>query len=104
MEMVKATELHELVHRLELQRQYLDFLANSVEYLSQELAKVAAHFSHTAKSDCNWLGTEKEIAHPVRPAQLGEAPTWVRTVPYSYGHSFHHQSKIHNSSDWAIRG
>ena len=61
----------ELLHQLELQRQYLDFLASSVEYLAQELGtvKYLLQASHQSGSISSGI-----LGQPCRPAQLGESP------------------------------
>lgn len=79
------TEQHELARQLELQRQYLDFLANSVEYLIQELSKVTTRPFEAPKSGYVWYGTEQAIPRPLRPAPLGEAPIVPRIVPRNFG-------------------
>lgn len=97
MDTLKEPEQHELHRQLELQRQYLDFLANTVEYLSQELSKVVVHLSQEPRSGCVWLETERVIPRPKRPAQLGAAQKVARVVPYNVGHYAHPLSRTHNS-------
>ncbi|WP_273792134.1 hypothetical protein [Brucella anthropi] len=97
METSTPLEQLELAHQLELQRQYLDFLANSVEYLIQELSKVTLLPSEAPKSGYTWYETERAIARPLRPELLGEAPIVSRVVPRNYVPQFHPQDKKRNS-------
>lgn len=96
METPKESEPHELHRQLELQRLYLDFLANSVEYLAQELSKVTALLSQAPKSGCTWYETERAIVRPLRPAPLGEAPIVSQIVARNYGLMPHPQDKTHS--------
>ncbi len=96
MEQTKEIEQHELHRQLELQRQYLDFLANTVEYLSQELSKVTKHLHSEPISSCTWYETKQVIGRPLRPAQLGEAPIVSQIVPCNFLQTPHPQGKKHN--------
>lgn len=94
----KATSEPELAHQLELQRQYLDYLANSVEYFLQELAKVKYQLQAAQpQSGCTWYETVRELAPPVRPAALGASPIVPRTVANIYGTISRPQDKTRNS-------
>lgn len=70
MEQTKEPEQHELSRQLELQRLYLDFLANTVEYLVQLTEALCQGEDSPVRSNSNSFG---KLVKPHRPIELGEA-------------------------------
>ncbi|GEM_PF-6635620 len=66
----KVNAQHELHHQLELQRLYLDFLANTVEYLVQVTEGLCQAENLQGRSSPSLYG---KLVKPHRPTELGEA-------------------------------